>query len=151
MRCIVVLLSLACAFAAPGVFTVDDLLHVANATIGDVSADGRWAAVIVSSLEDRIGIDNHRYGDPTYIAPHKMDVLVVDTQTGATTNLFPYRTQVKGLKFSPDGKHLAMLALRSESFALRIWDQATGNYGDGAKLILPLRAAGWKERARERF
>jgi dipeptidyl aminopeptidase/acylaminoacyl peptidase len=171
MRCIVVLLSLACAFAAPGVFTVDDLLHVANATIGDVSADGRWAAVIVSSLEDRIGIDNHRYGDPTYIAPHKMDVLVVDTQTGATTDLFPYRTQVKGLKFSPDGKHLAMLALRSESFALRIWDQATGNFTtvtapegkaiddsgemqwtrDGAKLILPLRAADWKERARERF
>jgi fermentation-respiration switch protein FrsA (DUF1100 family)/WD40 repeat protein len=166
------LLSFASAVpAAPGVFTVDDLLHVANATIGDVSSDGRWAALIVSSLEDRIGIDNHRYGDPTYIAPHKMDVLVVDTQTGATTNLFPYRTQVKGLKFSPDGKHLAMLALRNESFALRIWDQATGNFitvtapdgkaiddsgdmqwtRDGAKLILPLRAADWKERARERF
>lgn len=171
MRCIVVLLSLACAFAAPGSFTVDDLLHVANATVADVSADGRWAALIVSSLEDRIGIDNHRYGDPTYIAPHKMDVLVVDTQTGATTNLFPYRTQVKGLKFSPDGKRLAMLALRSDSFALRIWDQTTGNFAtvtppdgkaiddsgelywtrDGAKLILPLRAADWKERARERF
>jgi len=171
MRCIVVLLSLACASAAPGVFTVDDLLHVANATIGDVSADGRWAALTVSSLEDRIGIDNHRYGDPTYVAPHKMDVLVVDTQTGATTNLFPYRTQVKGLKFSPDGKHLAMLALRSESFALRIWDQATGNFitvtapdgkaiddsgdmqwtRDGSRLIVPLRSADWKERARERF
>jgi dipeptidyl aminopeptidase/acylaminoacyl peptidase len=169
MRFIVfLLLSVA---ASGGVFTVDDLLHVANATVGDVSADGRWVALIVSSLEDRIGIDNHRYGDPTYIAPHKMDVLVVDTHTGATTNLFPYRSQVKGLKFSPDGKHLAMLALRTESFALRIWDQATGNFitvtapvgkaiddsgdmqwtKDGAKLILPLRAADWKERARERF
>ncbi len=61
--------------------------------------------------------------------------------------------------------------MRSESFALRIWDQATGNFvtvtapngkaiddsgdmqwtRDGAKLILPLRAADWKERARERF
>src|SRR5580700_1077090 len=127
---LVLLLSLSLA-AAPddrGVFTVDDLLHVANATIADVSADGRWAALTVSSLEDRIGIDNRRYGDPTYIAPHKMDVLVVDTQSGATTNLFPNRTQVKGLKFSPDGKHLAMFASRSESFALRIWDQATGNF-----------------------
>jgi dipeptidyl aminopeptidase/acylaminoacyl peptidase len=170
---LVLLLSLSLA-AAPddrGVFTVDDLLHVANATIADVSADGRWAALTVSSLEDRIGIDNRRYGDPTYIAPHKMDVLVVDTQSGATTNLFPNRTQVKGLKFSPDGKHLAMFALRSESFALRIWDKATGNFStvtppegkalddagemrwtrDGTKLILPLRAADWKERARERF
>jgi dipeptidyl aminopeptidase/acylaminoacyl peptidase len=170
---VVLLLSLSLA-AAPddrGVFTVDDLLHVANATIADVSADGRWAALTVSSLEDRIGIDNRRYGDPTYIAPHKMDVLVVDTQSGVTTNLFPNRTQVKGLKFSPDGKHLAMFVLRSESFALRIWDQATGNFStvtppegkalddagemrwtrDGTKLILPLRAADWKERVRERF
>jgi dipeptidyl aminopeptidase/acylaminoacyl peptidase len=172
MRCIVFLFSLASAVtAASGPFTVDDLLHIANATIADVSADGRWAALIVSSLEDRIGIDNRRFGDPTYIAPHKMDVLVVDTQTGATIKLFPYRTQVKGLKFSPDGKHLAMLAQRSESFAVRIWDQATGNFAtvtapdgkalddagelywtrDGAKLILPLRMADWKERARERF
>jgi dipeptidyl aminopeptidase/acylaminoacyl peptidase len=172
MRCIAVLLSIASAvIAAPAAFTVDDLLHVANATIADVSADGRWAALIVSSLDDRIGVDNHRYGDPTYIAPHKMDVLVVDTQSGATTKLFPSRTQVKALKFSPDGKHLAMLAQRSESFALRIWDQASGNFTtvnapdgkaidesgelvwtrNGAQLIVPLRAADWKERARERF
>jgi dipeptidyl aminopeptidase/acylaminoacyl peptidase len=172
MRCIAVLLSLASAVvAAPAAFTVDDLLHVANATIADVSADGRWAAMIVSSLEDRIGVDNHRYGDPTYIAPHKMDVLIVDTQTGATSKLFPSRTQVKSLKFSPDGKRLAMLAQRSESFSLRIWDQASGNFTninapegkavdesgelvwtrDGARLIVPLRTADWKERARERF
>src|SRR5260370_5189694 len=170
---LVLLLSLSSA-AAPdecGVFTVDDLLHVANATIADVSADGRWAALTVSSLDDRIGIDNRRFGDPTYIAPHKMDVLVVDTQSGAATSLFENRTQVKGLKFSPDGKHLAMFALRSESFALRIWDHATGNFStvtapegkapddagemrwtrDGTKLILPLRAADWKERVREKF
>lgn len=169
---VVLLLSLApVVVAAPGLFTVDDMLHVANATIGDVSADGRWTALIVSSLEDRIGIDNHRYGDPTYIAPHKMDVLVVDTRSGATTKLFENRTQAKDLKFSPDGKNLAMLAQRSESFALRIWNRASGNFTtvtapegnaidesgeiqwsrDSSKLIVPLRAADWKDRARERF
>jgi dipeptidyl aminopeptidase/acylaminoacyl peptidase len=173
MRCIVVLLfsTVSALSAATGAFTVDDLLHVANASIGDVSADGRWAALIVSSLEDRIGIDNHRYGDPTYIAPHKMDVLVVDTQSGATVKVFPNRTQVKGLKFSPDGKRLAMFAVRNESFALRIWDRATGNLvtanapdgksiddlgemhwtRDGARLVVPMRAADWKDRVRERF
>ncbi len=82
MRFLVLLFSAASVFAAPGSFTVDDFLHVANATIADVSTDGRWAVLLVSSLEDRIGVDNHRYGDPTYIAPHKMDVLVVDTQDG---------------------------------------------------------------------
>ena len=158
-------------FGAGSTFTVDDVLHVSNATIADVSADGRWAAVVVSTLEDRIGIDNHRYGDPTYIAPHKMDVLVIDTQSGASVKVFENRTQAKGLKFSPDGKFLAMLAQRSESFALRIWDRTTGNFTtvtapegkaideagelvwtrDSARLIMPLRAADWKERARERF
>ncbi len=158
-------------FAGTGSFTVDDVLHVSTAVIGDISADGRWVAVTVSSLEDRIGVDNHRYGDPTYIAPHKMDVLVVDTQTGAATKVFENRTQAKGLKFSPDGKYLAMLAQRAESFALRIWDRTTGNFTtvtapagkaidesgelqwtrDSAKLIVPLRSADWKERARERF
>ncbi len=168
----VLLLSFASALcAAPGSFTVDDVLHVSNATIGDISADGRFVAVIVSNLEDRIGIDNHRYGDPTYIAPHKMDVLVVDTQTGATTKIFENRTQAKGFKFSPDGKYLAMLAQRSESFTLRIWDRASGNFTtvtapegkaideagellwtrDSAKLIMPLRAADWRDRVRERF
>src|SRR5437016_5137248 len=125
---IALLLSFASAiFAATGSFTVDDILHVSNATIGDISADGRFVALIVSNLEDRIGIDNHRYGDPTYIAPHKMDVLVVDTQTGAATKVFENRTQAKGLKFSPDGKHLAMLAQRNDFFALRVWDRASGN------------------------
>ena len=169
---VVLLLSFASAmFGAGGTFTVDDVLHVSNATIADVSADGRWAAVIVSTLEDRIGIDNHRFGDPTYIAPHKMDVLVIDTQTGASVKVFENRTQAKGLKFSPDGKYLAMLAQRSESFALRIWDRTTGNFTtvtapdgkaideagelvwtrDSARLIMPLRSADWKDRARERF
>jgi dipeptidyl aminopeptidase/acylaminoacyl peptidase len=173
MRCIAVLfVSFVSALsAATGVFTVDDLLHVATPNIGDISSDGRWVALTVSSLEDRIGVDNHRFGDPTYTAPHKMDVLVVDTQSGAATKLFPSRTQVKGLKFSPDGKRLAMFALRSETFALRIWDQASGNFTnvnppegkiiddagdmhwtrDGARLIVPLHTADWRERARERF
>ena len=170
MRCFAVLLTIASA-AFAGSFTVDDMLKVANVTVADVSADGRWAALIVSSLEDRIGVDNHRYGDPTYIAPHKMDVLIVDTRSGSSTKLFPARTQVKALKFSPDGNRAAMLVQRSESFALRIWDRASGNFtnvnapegkaidesgevtwtSDGTRLIVGLRAADWKESARERF
>src|SRR5262249_48022054 len=50
-------------------FTVDDLLDVANINIADLSDDGRWLAATSGTLRDRIGIDNHRFGDPTYIAP----------------------------------------------------------------------------------
>src|SRR5262249_61489504 len=50
-------------------FTVDDLLDVANINISDLSDDGKWLAATSGTLRDRIGIDNHRFGDPTYIAP----------------------------------------------------------------------------------
>src|SRR5437899_140216 len=126
MRILVLLfcLSLA-ALGAPGAFTVDDLLKVANAGIGDISADGRWVAVTVSTLEDRIGIDNHRFGDPTYIAPNRMDLVIIDTQSGASQKVFPERTQVRGIKWSPDGSRLAMLVLRGDAFEARIWERST--------------------------
>src|SRR5260370_23068447 len=98
--------------AAPGTFNVDDLLHVANVGIADISPDGRWVAVTVSTLEDRIGIDNHRFGDPTYIAPNRMDLVVFDTQTGASQKVFPEQAQVRGLKWSPDDARRAKLGLR---------------------------------------
>lgn len=60
-------------------FTVDDLLDVANVNIADLSDDGKWLAVTSGTLRDRIGIDNHRFGDPTYIAPSAVEVLIVDT------------------------------------------------------------------------
>ena len=52
------------AQSASSPFTVDDLLDVANVNIVDLSDDGRWLAVTSGSLRDRIGIDNHRFGDP---------------------------------------------------------------------------------------
>jgi hypothetical protein len=67
-----IILSLAVLFTLPAFaqsrFTVEDMLDVANVTVADVSADGHWIAATSSSLRDRIGIDNSRFGDPTYIA-----------------------------------------------------------------------------------
>jgi dipeptidyl aminopeptidase/acylaminoacyl peptidase len=165
------LATLSLGTAAPGPFTVDDLLHVANAAIGDVSADGRFVAITVSTLEDRIGIDNHRFGDPTYIAPNRMDLIVFDTQSGTSRKLLPERTQVRGLKWSPDGSRLALFALRGNAFEARIWERAAAKFTviappsgksiddsgefywtpDSARLILPLHSADWSDRARKRF
>src|SRR5579862_2867354 len=128
MRPLILLATLSLATAAPGPFTVDDLLHVANAAIGDVSADGRFVAITVSTLEDRIGIDNHRFGDPTYIAPNRMDLIVFDTQSGTSRKLLPERTQVRGLKWSPDGSRLALFALRGNAFEARIWERAAAKF-----------------------
>ena len=63
-------------------FTVEDLLEVRSLNDGELSDDGRWLAIQTASLRDRIGIDNYRFGDPTYISPTRAEVLIIDTQAG---------------------------------------------------------------------
>src|SRR5262245_18981152 len=101
--------SLAIAFAVSGLtwtaqtqtatpFIVDDLLDVKNTSAVDLSEDGRWLAATVASLRDRIGIDNYRFGDPTYTPPSQMDVLIIDTQTSKSQKLFPDKRQARAMK-----------------------------------------------------
>src|SRR5262245_29336615 len=109
-------------------FTVDDLLDVKNFGIADLSLDGRWIAATAASLRDRIGVDNYRFGDPTYVAPALTEVWVIDTQTAKTQKLFQDKRQVRGLKWSPDGSRLALLALKQNVFEPMIWERATGKW-----------------------
>src|SRR5262249_37901943 len=109
-------------------FAVDDLLDVTNVNIADVSDDGRWVAATAASLRDRIGIDNSRFGDPTYFAPSNTDVLIIDTQAGKTQNLFTEKRQVRQLKWSPDGSRLAMLVLKGDLFEPMIWERASNKW-----------------------
>jgi dipeptidyl aminopeptidase/acylaminoacyl peptidase len=157
--------------AQTAAFAVEDLLDVVNLNVADFSEDGRWIVATSSSLRDRIGIDNHRFGDPTYIAPTVADVLLIETQTGKTQKVFANRRQVRGLKFSPDGSRLAMLVFEGDSFKPVIWERATGIFtnftlpqdkrfaenselewsADGSQVLLSLRNAGWKQKASDRF
>ena len=152
-------------------FTVDDLLDVTNVSVADVSDDGRWIAAAAGSLRDRIGIDNSRFGDPTYFAPANTDVLVVDTQTGKSQKLFGEKRQARQMKWSPDGSRLAMLVLKGETFEPMIWDRASNKWQTiklppaksiaensaliwtpaGDQLLLTLRSAEWRKQAHERF
>src|SRR2546427_12753649 len=70
-------------------FTVNDMLDVVNVNVADLSDDGRWIVATSASLRDRIGVDNYRYGDPTYIAPSVADVWIIDAQSGKSQKLFP--------------------------------------------------------------
>ncbi|MFN0085994.1 MAG: prolyl oligopeptidase family serine peptidase [Blastocatellia bacterium] len=152
-------------------FAVDDMLDVVNVSLGDLSEDGRWAAATAAALRDRIGIDNTRFGDPTYFGPADADVLVIDTRTGMTQRVFSAKRQVRQMKWSPDGSRLAMLVLEGESFTPMIWDRATGRTqavklpeakmtaGNselhwtpaGGELLLTLRPVEWRKQARDRF
>src|SRR5262245_28029187 len=73
---------------------VDTLvLDVVNPTIAALSDDGRWLAITTSSQRDRIGIDNSRFGDPTYVAPSLADVLVIETTSGRSQKVFQQKVQ----------------------------------------------------------
>lgn len=60
-------------------FTVEDMLDVENVYISDLSNDGIWLAATSASLRDRIGFDNHRFGDPTYLVYALADVWIINT------------------------------------------------------------------------
>jgi dipeptidyl aminopeptidase/acylaminoacyl peptidase len=153
-------------------FTVDDMLDVVSLGIGDLSRDGRWLAVVASTLRDRIGIDNSRFGDPTYVAPQKTQVYVIETGSGKSRALFAEKRQVRNPVWSPDGARLALLALRANGvFEPVIWDRATARFTvaamppgkalsdnselhwspGGDQLIFTLNTAEWRKKAAERF
>ena len=152
-------------------FTVEDMLDAVNVNIADLSDDGRFIAATASSLRDRIGIDNHRFGDPTYVAPAFTDVLVIDTQTAKTQKVFPKKQQVRGLKWSPDASRLALFVLQGGQFQPVIWERANGKLtnilvpkekqaadngelewsNDGARLVFAVRRDEWRKQAAERF
>ena len=152
-------------------FTVADVLDVATVSIADISDDGRFVALTTTTLRDRIGIDNTRFGDPTYIAPFNTDVLVVDAQTGKSQKLFTEKRQVRQLKWSPDGSRLALLAVKGDAFEPLIWERASNKFQpitlppaksvaenselhwtpSGDQLLLAVRPNEWRTQTHDRF
>ncbi|MBZ5499814.1 MAG: prolyl oligopeptidase family serine peptidase [Acidobacteriia bacterium] len=156
---------------ATSLFTVDDMLDVVTLRAADLSEDGRWLAATASTSRDRIGIDNSRFGDPTYVAPSLADVLIIDIQTGKSQKLFPEKRQIRGLKWSPDGSRLVLAVLKGDRYQPVIWERATGKLiavpvpggkiladnsewnwtPAGDQLIYSLRSEEWRKQAAERF
>jgi dipeptidyl aminopeptidase/acylaminoacyl peptidase len=152
-------------------FTTQDVLDVASASVADMSEDGRWAVITTSTLRDRVGIDNYRYGDPTYVTPGVAELALVDLRTGERRAIFPGKVQVRGVRFSPDGSQVAMLIRDGDWFRMALYDVARGRMrnvtmpsgrilsegatpqwtADGTKLLVPLRTTDWLQQAHARF
>lgn len=152
-------------------FTIDDVLNVRNVSVSALSDDGRWAVIGTSTLLDRVGIDNYRYGDPTYIGPAVAEIAIVDTRTGERSALFDEKRQARLFTWSPDATRLAFLLREGDEFRLAVWERErrrlrmvdtpddriiSDNGGlrwseDGRSLLLALRTSEWKRSARERF
>jgi dipeptidyl aminopeptidase/acylaminoacyl peptidase len=151
-------------------FTIADVLDTKTLGTTLLSPDGRFAVATSGSLRDRIGIDNTRFGDPTYAAPSVAEARLIDTRTGESTPLFEGKRQVRGFDWSPDGTRLAWIERQGDQVRVMILDRATRRVrpvtlpadrvlgdgdlqwsGDGSRLIFGVRTAEWARQARERF
>ncbi|MGD8360046.1 MAG: prolyl oligopeptidase family serine peptidase [Gemmatimonadota bacterium] len=152
-------------------FTVDDALRVRSVSIADASDDARWLAVTASTARSRMNTDHFRFGDPTYIGPSLVEVMVVDAETGTEYPLFDNAVQVGSLFWSPEGDRLAFLQLVGEEVRLVTWDRGSSRvrpvrlrpereiaWGtplewlpDGTGIVLGVRAEGWAREARAAY
>jgi dipeptidyl aminopeptidase/acylaminoacyl peptidase len=151
-------------------FTITDVLDTRSLGTALLSPDGRFAVVTSGSLRDRIGIDNTRFGDPTYTPPNVAEARLIDIRTGVSTPLFDGKRQVRGFEWSPDGSRIAWIERHGDQFRLVILDRATRRVrpvtlpadrilgggtpqwsADGTRLIFAVRTAEWARQARERF
>jgi dipeptidyl aminopeptidase/acylaminoacyl peptidase len=108
-------------------FTAEDMLDVTTLAILDLSEDGRRVAATTRRLRDNATTDHRRFGDPSYVAPASLELLVVDTTTGAIDRPFADRRNVRQAAFSRDGRRLAVLTATEDSdglarTSLHVWD-----------------------------
>jgi dipeptidyl aminopeptidase/acylaminoacyl peptidase len=150
---------------------IRDLLDVSTVAISDLSPDGRWLAVTVSSRRDGLGTDFSRDGDPTYLRSPAARVLVIDTKSGAQRAVWTARKTVRALTWSGDGTRLAMLVLENDALQVMIWDRVTGKFtaaklpagqyaaenselrwsDDGRQVAFAARSDAWRTKAKARF
>lgn len=156
-------------------FTAEDMLKVTSISVLDISDDGRRVAASARTSWDNPETDHRRCGDPMYLSPSRVTLLVIDTKTGATEKPFKGLASVRRAAWSRDGKRLAILTADEESGLpvahLFIWDTDRAALAevprqpgvsiaantdldwtpDGAKLIVALRTPEQDREAKARF
>ena len=152
-------------------FTPEIALDVSSVSIAAVTPDGAHVAATVRTRRDRTDVDHNRYGDPTYISPGSMRLMVIDTRTGTRTWVHDAPAQLRGFAWSPDGTRLAYFAVEDGEYRLRIFDAAAGTgravpvradreiasssplvwAPEGDAVLLGLRPDGWTAEARAAF
>lgn len=158
-------------------FTPEIALDVRGVGIAAVTGDGARVAATVRTRRDRTGVDHQRYGDPTYISPTRVRLMVVDTRSGERTWVHEEPAQLRGFEWSPDGERLAYFAVEGGgsggdgAYRLRIFDASTARARtvalrtdreiasssplvwspDGDEVLIGLRPDRWAAEARAAF
>jgi dipeptidyl aminopeptidase/acylaminoacyl peptidase len=151
--------------------SIRDLLDISTAQILDLSADGRWLVVSISSRRDGLGTDFSRDGDPTYLRAPAERVVIIDTRTGTQHNLWNTKKTVRNATWAPDGGRLAMLVVENDALQVTVWNRTTGAFtvakippgryvaenselrwtDDGRQLVFAAHTDAWRAKAKARF
>ena len=155
----------------PTTFRAEDALDVVAMTTADLSDDGRYAAVISTVRRDAFGTDFRHDGDPAYLRVSTARLLVIDTKSGATTDVFNAKRAIRGARWAPDSHHLAMLLFNGDVLEPAIWDRTSGRSTtlhlpsgqyvaensdirwspDGKDVLVAAHTAAWRTAARTTF
>jgi len=90
-------------------FTAEDILKITTASVLDLSEDGRRAAVASRRLYDNAETNHRRYGDPTYFAPSMVELLIIDTRTGAIDRPSKALLNIRQAAWTRDASRLALI------------------------------------------
>ena len=115
VACTVLTLQAATASAQAAPFTAEDMLKVASISVLDVTDDGARVAATVRRPVDNDFTDHRRFGDPTYMAPSRVRLEIIETKTGVRDQPFKEMVHVRAAQWSNDGTRLAILLGREAS------------------------------------
>ncbi|MFC1562247.1 prolyl oligopeptidase family serine peptidase [candidate division KSB1 bacterium] len=152
-------------------FTTHDALNVKSLSVQSITKDGRYVAGTIRMQRNRLNTQHFRYGDPTYISPSLVEVVVIDTETKEQRSLFEEPVQARSLTWSPDGAILAFFLLKNDNYILHTYDlerkrireielksdkSIASNSSlewteDGSAVLIALRENGWAEKAKAAF
>ncbi len=100
--------------------SAEDMLKVTSVNILDMTEDGRRVAVGARRAYDNAETNHRRYGDPTYFAPSMIELLVIDTRSGAVDKVGTGLMNVRQAAWTRDGSRLALLTAGESPAALPV-------------------------------
>jgi len=148
-------------------FTVADAINVKSLGSQTLSPDGQHLAGIISDGSARFGTDHSRFRDPSYMNMRAGQLQLINTETGAATNVFEGNVRVTNLTWDEKGEKLVFLEQKDEKLALAYYDVKSKkvkyvkvkddrilatNTGitltpDGNSVVLSVRATSWMGKA----
>ncbi len=152
-------------------FVAEDALNVVAVTAADLTDDGRYLATMSTIRRDAYGVDYRRDGDPTYLRVAPTRLSIIDTKSGASTDVFKDKRLVRSVRWAPDERRLAMLIFNGDVLEPVIWDRMSSQFStlklpagryvaensdvrwsaDGKTVLVATHSAEWRRKARDVF